>query len=74
MPSLEEEKKQYKITQTQRRYERMIRKAKVEVVMYDGISRVKYAKAKADIRKYTKAYIEFSKSNKRAYYLSRTKI
>lgn len=74
MPSVDEERKQYKITQKQRLYERMIRQAKARAVMYDGISRVKYAKAKADIRKYTKAYIEFSKSNKRAYYLSRTKI
>ncbi len=73
-PNAEEEKKQYKITQEQRRLEREVRKWRTEAVMYKD-SYPEYAKiAKNSAIEANREYIKYSQLNGRAYYPSRTQI
>lgn len=73
-PNVKEERRQYAITEEQRRLERLVRKWRTEAVTAQGTdsSRYKFAKNKAET--YNNLYIEFSKANNRPYYPSRTRI
>lgn len=72
--SAEEERKQYKITQEQRRLERDVRYWRTEAITNKGIFIEYYEIAKNTAEECNKLYIRFSKDNNRAYYPSRTKI
>lgn len=66
--------RQRKINNTQRYYERQIRKWKESALLLKDIDYRKYLLAKAKAESWNDRYIEFSKKNKVAYYPSRTKI
>lgn len=68
------EKREYEITEEQRRMEREVRKWRVRAVESKGQDDEAYKKARQKAIEWNKAYIEFSKRNGRAYYPSRTKI
>lgn len=69
-----EERKQYKITEKQRRLEREVRYWRTEAVTSKGVNNERYKYARKKAIEYNKKYIAFSKANERAYYPSRTKI
>lgn len=69
-----EERKQYKITEKQRRLEREVRYWRTEAVTSKGVNDERYKYARKKAIEYNKKYIAFSKANERAYYPSRTKI
>lgn len=69
-----EERKQYKITEKQRRLEREVRYWRTLAVTNKGINNEKYKYARKKAIEYNKKYIAFSKDNGRAYYPSRTKL
>ncbi len=71
-PDAAEEKRQYKITETQRKLERAVIHWKTEAIESSDRERYLYCKKKAI--KWNNAYIKYSKENGRAYYPSRTKI
>ena len=73
-PNEKEERKQYEITKKQRQLERNVLKWKKEAITYKGVNKDKYEFAKKKANEWNNAYIEYSKSNERAYYPSRTKI
>lgn len=73
-PNAKEERRQYAITEEQRRLERNVIKWKTEALTYKETDKDRYRFAKKKAQEYNKAYIEFSKANGRAYYPSRTKI
>jgi hypothetical protein len=73
-PSAEEERKQYEITEEQRRLERNVRYWRTRAVYEKGIDSKAYKKAREKAVKWNNKYIDFSRSNGRAYYPSRTKI
>lgn len=73
-PNIQEERKQYEITKKQRALERNVIKWKKEAITYKGINDDKYKFAKNKATEWNNLYIEYSKSNNRAYYPSRTKI
>lgn len=67
--------RQRKINNTQRYYERQIRKWKEKALLLKGTKSTKeYFKAKMRAEKWNDKYIEYSEKNKVAYYPSRTKI
>ena len=68
------EKREYEITEEQRRLEREVRKWRIKAVESKGLDDEEYKKARRKAIEWNKAYIEFSKANNRAYYPSRTKI
>ena len=73
-PNALEERKEYMITQTQRRLEENVRKWRTEAVTSKGIDQERYKKARAKAIEWNKKYIEYSKANDRAFYPSRTKL
>lgn len=73
-PSAEEERKQYAITEKQRQYERNVRYWKTKAIYEKDVDKDAYKKAREKAITWNKKYIEFSHSNNRAYYPSRTKI
>ena len=73
-PNALEERKEYMITQTQRRLEENVRKWRTEAVTSKGIDQERYKEALAKAIEWNKKYIEYSKANDRAFYPSRTKL
>lgn len=73
-PNADEEKKEYMITETQRRLERNVRDWRTVAVENRGVNHDRYVEARAKAIEWNKRYIEYSKKNNRAYYPSRTKI
>lgn len=67
-------KKQREIDHKMRYMERQIRQWKDMALMHKGVDRELYLKARQKAINYNKKYIEFAKSNKRAYYPSRTDV
>lgn len=68
------EKKEYKITEQQRAFEREIRKWKTRAVEYKDVDREQFKEAKTKAIFWNNKYKEFSKENNRAFYPSRTDI
>lgn len=68
------EKREYEITEEQRRLERQVRKWKIRAVESKGQSPEEYKKARQKAIEWNKTYIEFSRQHGRAYYPSRTRI
>lgn len=66
--------KQREIDHKMRYMERQIRQWKDMALMHKGVDRELYLKARQKAIQYNKKYIEFAKSNKRAYYPSRTDV
>lgn len=66
--------KQREIDHKMRYMERQIRQWKDMALMHKGVDRELYLKARQKAINYNKKYIEFAKSNKRAYYPSRTDV
>lgn len=66
--------KQRKIDHKMRYMERQVRKWKDIALMHKGSSREIYLDARQKAIQYNKRYIEFAKSNNRAYYPSRTDV
>ena len=73
-PDVKTERREYAITETQRRLERHVREWRTKAVEYKGVSHEKYLEARAKAVEWNRRYIEFSKKNKRAYYPSRTRL
>lgn len=68
------EKREYEITEEQRRLERNVRVWRTRAIESKGQDEKAYKKAKKKAKEWNEAYIAFSKANNRAYYPSRTKI
>lgn len=66
--------KQREIDHKMRYMERQIRQWKDMALMHKGVDRELYLKARQKAINYNKKYIEFAKSNNRAYYPSRTDV
>lgn len=73
-PNAAEEKKEYMITETQRRLERNVREWRTRAVEAKGVNPEEYKYARKKAIEWNKRYIEYSQKNDRAYYPSRTKI
>ena len=73
-PDVKQERKEYAITEEQRRLERNVRFWRTKAVEAKGQNEKAYKKAKDKAVAWNKAYIEFSKANDRAFYPSRTKL
>lgn len=73
-PNVKEERREYAITETQRRLERNVREWRTKAVVYKGSSPEKYKEARAKAIEWNKRYIDYSLKNNRAYYPSRTAI
>lgn len=73
-PNAAEERREYNITQTQRRMEADVRKWRTVAVENKDIDRDRYLDARRKAIAANKAYIEYSKRHNRAYYPSRTKL
>lgn len=73
-PNAAEERKEYDITQTQRRMEADVRKWRAIAVENKDTDRDRYLEARRKAIAANQAYIEFSKRHNRAYYPSRTKL
>jgi hypothetical protein len=73
-PNVAEERKQYAITEEQRHLERNVRYWRTRAIYEKGIDKKAYNKAREKAISWNEKYIEFSHSNGRAYYPSRTKI
>ena len=73
-PNAAEEKKEYMITETQRRLERNVRDWRTVAVENKGVNHDRYVEARSKAIEWNKRYIEYSQKNNRAYYPSRTKI
>lgn len=71
-PNAAEERKEYNITQTQRRMEAEVRKWRTVAVENKDLDRERYLDARRKAIAANKAYIAYSKQNNRAYYPSRT--
>lgn len=71
-PNAAEERKEYNITQTQRRMEAEVRKWRTVAVENKDLDRERYLDARRNAIAANKAYIAYSKQNNRAYYPSRT--
>lgn len=71
-PNAAEERKEYNITQTQRRMEAEVRKWRTVAVENENLNREKYLDARRKAIAANKAYIAYSKEHNRAYYPSRT--
>lgn len=68
------EKREYGITEEQRRLEHEVRKWRIKAVESKGQDDEAYKKARQKAIEWNKAYVKFSKEHGRAYYPSRTKI
>lgn len=68
------EKREYEISEEQRRLERKVREWRTRAIEYKGVDELAYRAARKKAMEWNKAYIEFSKANRRAYDPSRTKI
>lgn len=73
-PDEDEERRQYAITQEQRRLERLVRHWRTVAVENQHLDINRYKEARAKAIEYNKQYIAFSKAHDRAYYPSRTRI
>lgn len=73
-PNAAEERREYEITQEQRRLETVVRKWRTKAVEYKNTDRENYLDARRKAIAANKAYIEYSKRHNRAYYPSRTKL
>lgn len=73
-PNAAEERKEYNITQTQRRMEAEVRKWRTVAVENKDLYRERYLDARRKAIAANKAYIAYSKQHNRAYYPSRTKL
>ena len=71
-PNALEERKEYIITQTQRRLEENVRKWRTIAVENKGVDLNRYKEARAKAIEWNKKYIGYSKANDRAFYPSRT--
>lgn len=71
-PNAAEERREYEITQEQRRLETVVRKWRTKAVEYKNTDRENHLKARRNAIAANKAYIEYSKQHNRAYYPSRT--
>lgn len=67
-------KEEYSITLKQRALERAVRRKKIEAEMLKGINKQGYNEAKAKAKALYDKYIEYSKTNDRAYYPMRVSI
>lgn len=66
--------KEREIDSKMRAMERLIRKWKETALIYKGVDKDKYVRAKAKATNYNQKYIAYAKANKRAYYPSRTDV
>ena len=73
-PNAAYERREYAITEEQRRLERQVRKWRTEAIEAKGQNPTRYKFAKAKAETWNKAYIDFSLKNNRAFYPSRTKL
>ena len=73
-PNAEEERRQYAITEQQRRMERVVLKWRTIAVESKGQDQTRYLYARKKAIEANRAYIDFSRENGRAYYPSRTKL
>ena len=73
-PDVKAERKEYMITETQRRLERNVREWRTRAVEAKGVNPEEYKYARKKAIEWNKRYIEYSQKNDRAYYPSRTKI
>lgn len=73
-PNAAEERREYNITQTQRRMEADVRKWRTVAVENKDLDRERYLDARRKAIAANKAYIAYSKQHNRAYYPSRTKL
>ena len=73
-PDAAQERREYAITEEQRRLERQVRKWRTEAVENKGQDDKKYKEARKKAIEANKAYIDFSIKHDRAFYPSRTKI
>ena len=73
-PNVAYERREYAITEEQRKLERQVRKWRTIAVEAKGQNPKRYKFAKAKAEAYNKAYIDFSMKHDRAYYPSRTKL
>ncbi len=73
-PNVKEERKEYAITVKQRQLEREVVKWKTEAITYKLTDKERYLHAKQKAQEWNKRYINYSKTNDRTYYPSRTKI
>ena len=73
-PDVKAERKEYMITETQRRLERNVRDWRTRAVEAKGVNPEEYKYARKKAIEWNKRYIEYSQKNDRAYYPSRTKI
>ena len=73
-PNAAEERREYNITQTQRRMEADVRKWRTVAVENKDIDQKRYLDARRKAIAANKAYIVYSKQHNRAYYPSRTKL
>ena len=71
-PNALEERKEYLITQTQRRLEENVRKWRTEAIETKGVNHNRYKFAREKAIEWNKKYIEYSKAHDRAFYPSRT--
>lgn len=73
-PNVVEERREYEITQEQRRLEANVRRWRTKAIELKGQDPKGYSEARKKAVEWNQAYIEFSKQNNRAYYPSRTKL
>lgn len=73
-PNAEQERREYAITEEQRRLETQVRKWRTFAAEYKGQDPQKYKEARQKAIAWNNAYIAFSKQNNRPYYPSRTQI
>lgn len=73
-PDAKEERRQYKITETQRALERTVRKYRIKAIENKGINEEIYEKSSAAAKEAYQKYMRFSKANGRAYYPSRVEL
>ena len=73
-PNVVEERREYEITQEQRRLEANVRRWRTKAIELKGQDPKGYSEARKKAVEWNQAYIEFSKLNNRAYYPSRTKL
>lgn len=66
--------REYAIDQKQRYYERQVRRWRAEAEMQKNTGDPRYRVAERKAREWNDKYIQFSKSHKRAYYPSRTRL
>lgn len=72
--SAEVVERQRAIDHKMRYMERQVREWKDKALIYKGVNNDKYLKAREKAKIYNQRYIEFAKSNNRAYYPSRTDV